>query len=462
MKPVKVVILNWNGRSHLERFLPVLVARTPGADIVVADNGSTDDSADFIRARFPQVELLLLDRNYGFAEGYNRPGPDRSRLLRPAQFGRRGDRRWLAPLVELLERDSAAAAAVAPKIRSYANPGKFEYAGAAGGFIDFWAIRSAAGESSTRSSPTGAIRRPARSVLGVGACMLVRSEVFRRLGGFDGDFFAHMEEIDFCWRAQLAGYRIRVEIRAARCSMSAAERCRTTVRRKFTWNFRNNLCMLFKNLSPGTFWPVLFSRMVLDGMAALVFLVQGHPRLKKVFRAHIDFHRQRKSLHEKKTCDQRHRVARPHGILRNSIILLHAFGCRTFRQSHAVDHAYSQVNFLPEIRLLPMRQPLRGFRSKSSKLRITRATPSSRASTAGSSPRNPLPRCIRRRPAGRLRSRNGIFDDHATRRSKPDRASRFQVNVRIRLTGQCSVVIDDLFRIEPTLQTETTDEERSR
>ena len=137
MKPVKVVILNWNGRSHLERFLPVLVARTPGADIVVADNGSTDDSADFIRARFPQVELLLLDRNYGFAEGYNRAlariEADYCVLLNSDVEVTEG---WLAPLVELLERDSAAAA-VAPKIRSYANPGKFEYAGAAGGFIDF-------------------------------------------------------------------------------------------------------------------------------------------------------------------------------------------------------------------------------------------------------------------------------------------------------------------------------------
>ena len=131
MKPVKVVILNWNGRSHLERFLPVLVARTPGADIVVADNGSTDDSADFIRARFPQVELLLLDRNYGFAEGYNRAlariEADYCVLLNSDVEVTEG---WLAPLVELLERDSAAAA-VAPKIRSYANPGKFEYAGAA-------------------------------------------------------------------------------------------------------------------------------------------------------------------------------------------------------------------------------------------------------------------------------------------------------------------------------------------
>ena len=139
-----------------------------------------------------------------------------------------------------------------------------------------------------------------------------------------------MEEIDFCWRAQLAGYRIRVEPRSTVFHVGGGTLPNNSPQ-KIYLNFRNNLCMLFKNLSPGTFWPVLFSRMVLDGMAALVFLVQGHPDFfKKVFRAHIDFHRQRKSLHEKRRAIQRHRVARPHGILRNSIILLPAFGYRTF------------------------------------------------------------------------------------------------------------------------------------
>ena len=295
MKPVKVVILNWNGRSHLERFLPVLVARTPGADIVVADNGSTDDSADFIRARFPQVELLLLDRNYGFAEGYNRAlariEADYCVLLNSDVEVTEG---WLAPLVELLERDSAAAA-VAPKIRSYANPGKFEYAGAAGGFIDFLGYPFCRGRIlDTIESDRGQYDAPREVFWASGACMLVRSEVFRRLGGFDGDFFAHMEEIDFCWRAQLAGYRIRVEPRSTVFHVGGGTLPNNSPQ-KIYLNFRNNLCMLFKNLSPGTFWPVLFSRMVLDGMAALVFLVQGHPDFfKKVFRAHIDFHRQRK------------------------------------------------------------------------------------------------------------------------------------------------------------------------
>ena len=166
----------------------MLVARTPGADIVVADNGSTDDSADFIRARFPQVELLLLDRNYGFAEGYNRAlariEADYCVLLNSDVEVTEG---WLAPLVELLERDLAAAA-VAPKIRSYANPGKFEYAGAAGGFIDFLGYPFCRGRIlDTIESDRGQYDAPREVFWASGACMLVRSEVFRRLGGFGGD-----------------------------------------------------------------------------------------------------------------------------------------------------------------------------------------------------------------------------------------------------------------------------------
>ena len=230
MKPVKVVILNWNGRSHLERFLPVLVARTPGADIVVADNGSTDDSADFIRARFPQVELLLLDRNYGFAEGYNRAlariEADYCVLLNSDVEVTEG---WLAPLVELLERDSAAAA-VAPKIRSYANPGKFEYAGAAGGFIDFLGYPFCRGRIlDTIESDRGQYDAPREVFWASGACMLVRSDSAASTAIFSPTWRRSTSAGGRNWPDTGSGSN-----RAARCSMSAAERCRTTVRRKFT------------------------------------------------------------------------------------------------------------------------------------------------------------------------------------------------------------------------------------
>ncbi len=160
--------------------------------------------------------------------------------------------------------------------------------------------------------------------------MLVRSDVFRALGGFDADFFAHMEEIDFCWRAQLAGYAIRVEPRSRVFHVGGGTLPNDNPK-KIYLNFRNNLCMLYKNLSRPAFWPVLFVRMAMDGLAALVFLVQGRPSFfGKVFRAHVDFHRQRRSLRAKRKAVQCSRVARSRWIYRGSIVLRHALGRRSF------------------------------------------------------------------------------------------------------------------------------------
>ena len=214
MTRVKIVILNWNGRDYLERFLPSLVSRTPGAGIVVADNGSTDDSVRFLERSYPQVELLRLDRNYGYAGGYNRAlaglNAEYFVLLNSDVEVTEG---WLDPLVRTLDGDGSVAA-VSPKIRSFGEPDKFEYAGAAGGFIDFLGYPFCRGRIlDSIESDKGQYDDPREVFWASGACMAVRADVFRSLGGFDGDFFAHMEEIDFCWRAQLAGYAVRVEPR---------------------------------------------------------------------------------------------------------------------------------------------------------------------------------------------------------------------------------------------------------
>jgi len=331
MDRVKVVILNWNGRAYLERFLPSVVRHTPGVPIVVADNGSTDDSVSFLRTRFPQVEVIRLDRNYGFAEGYDRAleriEAEYFLLLNSDIEVPEG---WLDPLVEALERDERTAA-VAPKILSFDRPDHFEYAGAAGGFIDFLGYPFCRGRIlSSIEADRGQYDDPREVFWASGACMLVRSEVFRKLGGFDADFFAHMEEIDFCWRAQLAGYAIRVEPRSHVLHVGGGTLPNDNPH-KIYLNFRNNLCMLYKNLSRSSFWPVLFVRMAMDGLSALVFLAQGRPSFfGKVFRAHIDFHRQRRSLHEKRTAIQRTRVARSRWIFRGSIVLRHALGSRVF------------------------------------------------------------------------------------------------------------------------------------
>ena len=331
MTRIKIVILNWNGRDYLKRFLPTLVSRTPGAGIVVADNGSTDDSVRFLERHYPRVELLRLDRNYGYAEGYNRALAGLSAeyfvLLNSDVEVTEG---WLDPLVRTLDGD-ASVAAVSPKIRSFGEPDKFEYAGAAGGFIDFLGYPFCRGRIlDSIESDEGQYDDPREVFWASGACMAVRADAFRSLGGFDGDFFAHMEEIDFCWRAQLAGYTVRVEPRSCVLHVGGGTLPNNSPQ-KIYLNFRNNLCMLFKNLSPLSFWPVLFARMALDGAAALVFLAQGRPDLfRQVFRAHMDFHRRRGSLHRKRHVIQRGRVASSRWIFRGSIVLRHALGRRRF------------------------------------------------------------------------------------------------------------------------------------
>ena len=264
MKRTKIVILNWNGRKHLERFLPILVENTPEVGIVIADNGSTDDSLIFIKDRFPQIEIITMERNFGFAEGYNRAlkqvEADYFLLLNSDVEVPAG---WIVPLIETLDTHPEVAA-VSPKIRSFAEPERFEYAGAAGGFIDCLGYPFCRGRILDSIETDEGQHDDAREVFWAsGACMLVRSEVFRLLDGFDADFFAHMEEIDFCWRAQLAGYKIRVEPRSMVFHVGGGTLPNDNPQ-KIYLNFRNNLCMLFKNLSPYTFWPVLFTRMLLD------------------------------------------------------------------------------------------------------------------------------------------------------------------------------------------------------
>ena len=332
MPVAKIVILNWNGAEHLRRFLPSVVAAAPaGVEVIVADNGSTDDSLAVLAAGFPSVTVLRMDRNYGFAGGYNRAlehiEADYYLLLNSDVETPEG---WLAPILDCLDRNPDVAVA-APKLISYADRTEFEYAGAAGGFIDYLGYPFCRGRILRRVEKDRGQYDDGRDVFWVsGAAFCCRADVFRALGGFDGDFFAHMEEIDFCWRAQLAGYAVRVEPRSCVLHVGGGTLPNNSPQ-KIYLNFRNNLCMLFKNLSPLSFWPVLFARMALDGAAALVFLAQGRPDFfRQVFRAHMDFHRRRGSLHRKRHVIQRGRVASSRWIFRGSIVLRHALGRRRF------------------------------------------------------------------------------------------------------------------------------------
>ena len=291
---IKIVILNWNGRAHLERFLPSVVSHSTGASVVVADNGSDDDSAAFLRKHYPQVELLLLDKNYGYAEGYNRAleqvAADCYVLLNSDVEVEEG---WLGPLAELMASDERIAA-LAPKILSYDRPGYFEYAGASGGFLDAFGYPFCRGRILDTIEQDDGQYDTSRDVFWAsGACMMVRADVFRKLGGFDGDFFAHMEEIDLCWRLRSRGRGIVCIPQSVVYHVGAATLKKESPRKTFL-NFRNNLVMLYKNLHSEELSGVMRVRTILDYVAAFQFLLKGQfGNAKAVLHARKEYKRLR-------------------------------------------------------------------------------------------------------------------------------------------------------------------------
>lgn len=331
MNRVKIVILNWNGREQLEQFLPGAVSSTAGlGDVVVADNGSTDDSLAWLAAHHPEVEVVRLDRNYGFAGGYNRALQEidaevyvllNSDVQTPAG--------WLEPLLRALEDEEVGA--VAPKLRSHARPDEFEYAGASGGFIDFLGYPFCRGRILQTVERDEAQYDTAREVFwATGAAFCCRAGLFHRLGGFDDDFFAHMEEIDLCWRMQLAGYKVRIEPSSCVYHVGGATLAAGSPR-KVLLNHRNNLMMLWKCASRGQLLVVLALRPWLDLLAALSYLAQGRADLfRAVFSAWKEVIGAKVLLKVKRCKIQKTKKKDPVGIYRGSILFRYASGCRRF------------------------------------------------------------------------------------------------------------------------------------
>ena len=328
---VKVVILNWNGAKHLERFLPSVVSNTPeGVGIVVADNGSTDGSVSLLEERFPSVEIVRLPENYGFAEGYNRA---LSRIEADCYILLNSDVEtpdgWCRPLTDALEADSTLAA-VSPKIMSLDSPDTFEYAGACGGFIDALGYPFCRGRIlSVIEKDRGQYDTPCDIFWASGACMACRSDVFHAVGGFDADFFAHQEEIDLCWRMQKAGYRIGV-VPASRVYHLGGGTLAPSPRKNFL-NFRNNLAMLYKNLPRKQLYPVLALRMLCDGVSALAFLLKGQKgNFMAVYRAHEEFRKWLPNLKAKRRAIAERSVIKSTRIYKGSIVIRYILGRRTF------------------------------------------------------------------------------------------------------------------------------------
>lgn len=277
MKKAAVVILNWNGRKLLEQFLPSVVSYTTREDveIVVADNCSTDDSVAFLKTSYPDITRIILDRNYGFAEGYNRSlaqiDADYFVLLNSDVEVTLG---WLFPLIHYLD-NNADIVAVQPKILAQRNKGGFEYAGAAGGFIDKYGYPFCRGRIfGVLEDDNGQYNAPCDVFWTSGACMLIRAKDYFDCGGLDATFFAHMEEIDLCWRLWSRGRRLVCIPSSIVYHVGGATLNEESPRKTFL-NFRNNLLMLYKNLPDRLLTKVLRVRLVLDYLAALHLVLQG-------------------------------------------------------------------------------------------------------------------------------------------------------------------------------------------
>ena len=332
MKRTAVVILNWNGRQHLEQFLPSVVAHTPQqVRIIVADNGSTDNSVAFIAQHYPAIEIIRLERNYGFAEGYNRAleqvDAEFFILLNSDVEVTAG---WVEPLVATLT-NNRSVAAVAPKLRSYGNRDHFEYAGAAGGYIDVLGYPFCRGRIlSTLEQDNGQYDTAQEVFWASGAAFCCRADVFRMLGGFDADFFAHMEEIDLCWRMQLQGYKIMVEPHSTVYHLGGGTMPNESPRKLYL-NYRNNLSMLFKCAPTWQRILVAVARPVADMLSALIYLLRGDKALAKAtVEAYRDFFALHGVLNKKRKAVRSACKAESDRIYRGSIVLRYAVGKRFF------------------------------------------------------------------------------------------------------------------------------------
>lgn len=306
---VAVVILNWNGRALLERYIPQVIEATTyaGADIIVADNASTDDSVLYMRSSYPRCTLLLLAKNYGFAGGYNKAIAqlqeyDAVVLLNSDVAPAKG---WLEPMVALMERDKRVAVC-GPKIKDDKDRKMFEYAGAAGGFVDIFGYPYCRGRVfETIEEDKGQYDSDIDCMWVSGAALMIRTKVYLENGGLDEDFFAHMEEIDLCWRLRNQGYRIVCVAESEVYHLGGATLSSINPRKTYL-NFRNNLWMMIKNHTSKVWWLIIFFRMILDGIAGLKYIIGGEgSHCRAIIKSHFDMWKSLKKMLRKRREIQR-------------------------------------------------------------------------------------------------------------------------------------------------------------
>ncbi len=297
---VAVVILNWNGQSFLERFLPgITQSCRDRAELIVADNASTDNSIQFIEKNYPGIRIIRLSKNNGFTGGYNESlAQIKSEYYVLLNSDVEVKEDWISPVIRLMDSNKKIAACQ-PKILSQSKPDEFEYAGAAGGFIDRLGFPFCRGRIfNTLEKDNGQYDDNCRIFWATGACMFVRASCFHELNGFDNHFFAHMEEIDLCWRMQHAGYEIWYCADSKVYHVGGGSLPKENPKKTY-FNFRNNLFLLFKNVPESEFKKLIFYRRILDTLAAIKFLISNSREDSlAVFRAHKDFQADKKRYAE--------------------------------------------------------------------------------------------------------------------------------------------------------------------
>lgn len=325
MKKTAIVILNYNGADFLKKFLPLVIEHSAAdAEIWVADNCSTDDSVKVLNEHFSDVKLVQNATNGGYATGYNvalRQIKADYYILLNSDI--EVSPNWIPPIISLMDNDSSIGACQ-PKIRSFHQKEKFEYAGASGGFIDNYGYPFCRGRIFQALEDDNNQYDDVLEVFwATGACMFIRSNVFHELGGFDDDFFAHMEEIDLCWRMKSIGHKVMV-CPSSKVFHVGGGTLPVGSARKTYLNFRNNFVLLYKNLPGNKLLPILVSRLILDGFAGVKFMLQGgFPDMIAVIKAHFYFYRNWRRIHKKRNKTIRNKVSK---IYDGNIAIEHYFG----------------------------------------------------------------------------------------------------------------------------------------
>lgn len=299
MPEIEIIILNYNTKKLLELLVPGVIKHSSvqGVKVIVADNASTDGSAAFVKKHFPQVELIEFTENYGYAGGYNQALKGRTAdyfILLNSDAEPAAN--WLSPLLRLVGSKPDLGAAQ-PKLLDYYNRRKFEYAGASGGYMDKYGYPFCRGRIfGNLEMDEGQYDNQTEIFWATGACFLIKREAWEKAGGLDEQFFAHMEEIDLCWRLQLLGYKNYACPESVVYHMGGGTLSNISPRKTFL-NFRNNLIMLYKNLHESERMRVILIRKFLDGLAACFFILQGKiNHIPQVWKAHREFEKMKAGI----------------------------------------------------------------------------------------------------------------------------------------------------------------------